>query len=73
MNVPLTELLSEAQGTGVAPKLRVTILHSCLDTGKHAERFTDQMAAGFADESGQHQSVASFQMTAQRHGNRARL
>ena len=34
---------------GAASKLRVTILYECLDTGKHAKRFTDQLAVELAD------------------------
>ena len=44
MNPALTGLLPVARGTGTASKPRVTILYECLDTGKHAKRFTDQLA-----------------------------
>ncbi len=44
MNFPPTDLLPAARGTVAAPKLSVTILYECLDTGKHAKRFTDQLA-----------------------------
>lgn len=44
MNRPRTDLLPAARGTVAAPKLSVTILYECLDTGKHAKRFTDQLA-----------------------------
>ena len=44
MNPALTEFLPPARGTVAAPKLRVTILYECLETGQQAKRFTDQLA-----------------------------
>ncbi len=44
MNPAPTELPPATRVTEVAPKLSVTILYECLDTGKQAKRFTEQLA-----------------------------
>ena len=49
MNLPRTDLMPVARGPVDAPKLSVTILYECLDTGKYAKRFTDQLAVELAD------------------------
>ena len=49
MNPALTDLLPAARIAAASLKLNVTILYECLDTGKHAKRFTDQLAAELAD------------------------
>ena len=49
MNFLLTKLSLGDRGTQAARKLRVTILYECMDTGKQAKRFTDQLADELAD------------------------
>lgn len=45
MYLPLTAWLAETRTTATLPKLRVTILYECLDAGKRAKRFSDELAA----------------------------
>ena len=44
MDSPLTASLQSARRTGVSPKLAVAVIYECMDTGKRAKRFSDQLA-----------------------------
>lgn len=43
MNSVPAQLPVEQQEAAVAPPFKVTILYECVDTGKHAKRFSDQL------------------------------
>ena len=57
MNPALTDLLPAARIAAASLKLNVTILYECLDTGKHAKRFTDRLAAELADVERAHRAL----------------
>ena len=57
MNLPPPDFLPAPRGAAAPPNLSVTILYECLNTGKQAKRFTDQLAAELADVESAHRAL----------------